>query len=80
MMYQVTVDDPKILTKPWKSAPNHYSIGQVPMGEYYCTNNQDDKVLNPEGLAKYISASGLDERYFDEQEYQELLKEAGQKQ
>jgi hypothetical protein len=75
LMYQVTVDDPKVLTKPWTSAPNHYSIGQVPMGEYYCTNNQDDKVLNPEGI-KYISPSGLDERYFDEDEYQELLKQA----
>jgi hypothetical protein len=75
LIYQVTVDDPKVLTKPWTSAPNHYSIGQVPMGEYYCTNNQDDKVLNPEGI-KYISPSGLDERYFDEQEYQELLKQA----
>jgi hypothetical protein len=57
-MYQVTVEDPKVLTKPWNSAPNHYSIGQVPMGEYYCTN-QDDKVLNQEGI-KYISPSGLD--------------------
>jgi hypothetical protein len=75
LMYQVTVDDPKVLTKPWTSAPNHYSIGQVPMGEYYCTNNQDDKVLNPDGI-KYISPSGLDERYFDEEEYQELLKQA----
>jgi hypothetical protein len=74
MMYQVTVEDPKVLTKPWKSAPNHYTIGQVPMGEYYCTNNQDDKVLNPDGVAKYITAAGLDERYFDEDEYQELLK------
>jgi hypothetical protein len=69
------VHDPKVLTKPWTSAPNHYSIGQVPMGEYYCTDNQDSKVLNPNGVS-YISASGLDERYFDEDEYQELLKEA----
>jgi len=75
LMYQVTVDDPKVLTKPWTSAPNHYTIGQVPMGEYYCTNNQDEKVLNPDGV-KYISPSGLDERYFDEEEYQELLKQA----
>jgi hypothetical protein len=76
-MYQVTVDDPKVLTKPWTSAPNRYSIGQVPMGEYYCTNNQDFKIMNPNG-PQYISPSGLDERYFDEDEYQELLKEAGQ--
>jgi hypothetical protein len=76
LMYQVTVDDPKVLTKPWTSAPNHYSIGQVPMGEYYCTNNQDDKVLNPDGTNKFITPAGFDERYFDEDEYQELLKQA----
>ena len=76
LMYQVTVDDPKILTKPWTSAPNHYSIGQVPMGEYYCTNNQDDTVLNPDGTNKFMTKAGYDERYFDEGEYQELLKEA----
>jgi hypothetical protein len=79
-MYQVTVDDPKVLTKSWTSAPNHYSIGQVPMGEYYCTNNVDAGLVNPAGKKlPYISADGLDERYFDEDEYQELLKEAGQK-
>ena len=27
-MYEVTVDDPKVLTKPWTSAPNRYSIGR----------------------------------------------------
>lgn len=78
LLYQVTVDDPKVLTKPWTSAPNHYTIGQQPLDEYYCTNNQDVKDLNPDGL-KYISPSGLDERYFDEQEYQELKKQAHQK-
>jgi hypothetical protein len=78
LLYQVTVDDPKVLTKPWKSNPNHYTIGQSPLSEYYCTNNQDVQVLNPNGI-KYISPTGLDERYFDEDEYQELLKEAGQK-
>jgi hypothetical protein len=31
-------------------------------------------VLNRNGL-KYISPSGLDERYFDEDEYQKLLKQ-----
>jgi len=76
LMYQVTVEDPKVLTKPWTSAPNHYSIGQVPMGEYYCTDNQDDRVLNPNGVSKFMTAAGFDERYFDEDEYQELLKEA----
>ncbi len=76
-LYQVTVDDPKVLTKPWTSAVNHYTIGQSPLSEYYCTNNQDIDQLNPNGI-KYISPSGLDERYFDEAEYQELLKQSGQ--
>ena len=76
-LYQVTVDDPKVLTKPWTSAVNHYTIGTTPLSEYYCTNNQDIDQLNPGGI-KYISPTGLDERYFDEAEYQELLKQAGQ--
>lgn len=78
LLYQVTVEDPKILTKPWTLAPNHYSIGQVPRGEYYCSNNKDVDQFNAAG-AKYISPTGLDERYFDEQEYQELKKEAADK-
>ena len=75
LLYQVMVDDPKVLTKPWTSAVNHYTIGTTPLSEYYCTNNQDIQALNPEGI-KYISSTGLDERYFDEEEYQELLKQA----
>ena len=48
------------------------------MGDDYCTNNQDFKIMNPNGVHN-ISPDGLDERYFDEDEYQELLKAAGQK-
>ena len=73
-IYQYTVDDPKVLTRPWVSVPNHFSASREPMIEYYCTNNKDYALQNPGG-PKYISASGLDERYFDDQEYQELKKQ-----
>jgi hypothetical protein len=73
------VDDPKVLTKPWTSAPNRYSIGRVPISEYYCTNNLDFQIFNPGRVRPYISPSGLGERYFDEDENQDLLMEAGQK-
>ena len=72
--YQLTVDDPKALTKPWKSAPDRFTTALEPMVEYYCTNNQDYEEQNPTG-PKYISASGLDERYFDEQEYKEMKQQ-----
>jgi hypothetical protein len=63
------------LTNPWTFNPSHYTIPESPLSEYYyCTNNQDVQVLNPNGI-EYISPTGLDERYFDEDEYQELLKE-----
>ena len=43
LTYQYTIEDPKVLTKRWTSAPRMYSLG--PKGddllEYYCTNNQE---------------------------------------
>ena len=46
LIYQVTIDDPKVLTKPWASAPRHWSLGHEPLQEYYCTEpNQDKKEL-----------------------------------
>jgi hypothetical protein len=74
LVYQYTVEDPKVLRHPWISAPNHYSVAKEPLMEYYCTNNQDYNLQNPQG-PRYISASGLDERYFDEQEYEQLKKQ-----
>jgi hypothetical protein len=74
LVYQYTVYDPKVLTRPWVSVPQHYSLSREPMVEYYCTNNTDYGSENPGG-PKYISVNGLDERYFDEQEYEQLKKE-----
>jgi hypothetical protein len=40
LMYQVTIEDPKVLTKPWTSAPHQWSLHHEDLEEYYCTNNQ----------------------------------------
>jgi hypothetical protein len=37
----VTIEDPKVLAKPWTSAPRVWTLGHEDLLEYYCTNNQD---------------------------------------
>jgi hypothetical protein len=39
LVYQVTIEDPKVLTKPWTSAPRKWSLSHEDLDEYYCTNN-----------------------------------------
>jgi hypothetical protein len=41
LVVQITVDDPKVLTKPWVSAPRHWTLINEDIGEFYCTNNPD---------------------------------------
>lgn len=41
LTYQVTIEDPKVLTKPWTSAPHRWSLGHEDLEEYYCTNNHE---------------------------------------
>jgi len=41
LMVEVTVDDPKVLTKPWKSAPRRWTLGNGEIYEFYCTNNKE---------------------------------------
>jgi hypothetical protein len=41
LFIQVTIEDPKVLTKPWTSAPRVWTLGHEKLQEYYCTNNQD---------------------------------------
>jgi hypothetical protein len=41
LVYQVTIEDPKVLSKPWTSAPRVWTLGHEDLLEYYCTNNQD---------------------------------------
>ena len=39
--YQYTVEDPKVLTKPWTSAWRTYSLGREDLTENFCTNNEN---------------------------------------
>lgn len=43
LIYQVSVEDPKVLTKPWVSAPHKYSlsVSSDPLNEWYCGINPD---------------------------------------
>jgi hypothetical protein len=43
LIYQVTIEDPKVLTKPWVSAPHKFSlsISGDPLNEWYCGINPD---------------------------------------
>jgi len=58
LVYQVTVEDPKTLTKPWKSAPLSWTLTQdhYDLAEYYCTRNDEvselSKVTQDEKRAK----------------------------
>ena len=46
LTYQVTIEDPKVLTKPWTSAPRRYSLGHEALLEWYCgINGHDDEEL-----------------------------------
>ena len=46
LIYQVTIEDPKVLTKPWTSAPRRYSLGHEALLEWYCgINGHDDEEL-----------------------------------
>jgi len=46
LIYQVTIEDPKVLTKPWTSAPRRYSLGHEALLEWYCgVDGHDDEEL-----------------------------------
>jgi hypothetical protein len=46
LVYQVTIEDPKVLTKPWTSAHRHWSLGHEPLQEWYCgVNAHDDEEI-----------------------------------
>jgi hypothetical protein len=38
---QIIVEDPKVLTKPWKSAVRSWTLTKDQVHEYYCTDNPD---------------------------------------
>ena len=41
LIVEITVEDPKVLQKPWKSAPRRWTLGNGEMYEFYCTNNRE---------------------------------------
>ena len=46
LFVQITVDDPKVLTKPWKSANRRWTLGNGEVYEFYCDNNHEIEELN----------------------------------
>jgi hypothetical protein len=43
LIYQVTIEDPKVLTKSWTSAPRRWTLGHEDLEEYFCTNNEEQE-------------------------------------
>ena len=44
LIYQVTIEDPKALAKPWVSAPRRWSLAQDPSDDWtevFCTHNEE---------------------------------------
>jgi hypothetical protein len=75
MIYEATIEDPKVLTKPWKSVPRTFTFAPGKrLFEGYCVHNYDFEELNPEAKIPR-TPEGNDERFFDEQEYERLRKQ-----
>lgn len=45
LIVEITVDDPKVLERPWKSAPRRWTLGNGEVYEFYCTNNKEIEEL-----------------------------------
>jgi hypothetical protein len=41
LIVEIMVEDPKVLEKPWKSAPRRWTLGDGNVFEFYCTNNKE---------------------------------------
>ena len=41
LIVEIIVNDPKVLAKPWKSAPRRWTRGDGNVYEFYCTNNHE---------------------------------------
>jgi hypothetical protein len=41
LIVEITINDPKVLAKPWTSAPRRWTLGDGEVYEFYCTNNQE---------------------------------------
>lgn len=52
LVYQVTIEDPLVLEKPWSSAPRRWSLSVVPdddLDEFFCTTNEEPQEWQKEG-------------------------------
>ena len=52
VVYQVTIEDPLVLAKPWNSAPRRWSLSVVPdddLDEFFCTTNEEPQEWQKEG-------------------------------
>jgi hypothetical protein len=45
LFVEITVEDPKVLERPWKSAPRRWTLGNGEVYEFYCTNNREVEEL-----------------------------------
>jgi hypothetical protein len=41
LIVEITINDPKVLMKPWKSAPRRWTLGDGEVYEFFCTNNKE---------------------------------------
>ena len=41
LIVEITITDPKVLMKPWKSAPRRWTLGDGEVYEFFCTNNRE---------------------------------------
>jgi hypothetical protein len=46
LTYQFTIEDPKVLTKPWKSSLRTKTLGHEPLEEFYCTHTEEYTQFN----------------------------------
>jgi hypothetical protein len=55
LIYEVTIDDPLVLTKPWKSAPRTWSLAQDANDEWtevFCTHNEEPDEIKKIDVAR----------------------------
>jgi hypothetical protein len=54
LIYQVTIEDPVVLAKPWVSAPRTWSLAMPgdEWGEFFCTNNEEPEEMKKVNEAK----------------------------
>jgi hypothetical protein len=65
LTYQVTIEDPVVLEKPWTSTPRTWSLSQDPnddWAEYFCTHNEEPdeykKIGSPPLVAPNFGGGG----------------------